>query len=361
MPGGNESAPGHGRKLKMKLQDIAKLAGVSKAAVSLALNNKPGISDVTRKKILKIVEETGYTPSSMVRTDQIHGSSKAFRFLACIKADIVSPQFHATPFFAELIHEIERECRTLGYNMLFSTLKGGSIPKDIETLRNDHSSSGTILLGDNLTPDEVKLISDYEPKLVVINTNFEVLNVECVVMNNMMGAYSAANYLIELGHRNLGYAQGIARINNFEVRRQGFLAALKDGGLELPAANLYTVHSEFGASREQFRDIFSRRSKPLPSAIFCENDYIALDLIKALQDSGLKVPKDVSVVGFDDISHCTIISPELTTVHVEKQEMASLAVKRLLAIIENPDLPRLKTFIDNKLVVRNSCCPQRAE
>lgn len=341
----------------MKLEDIAKLAEVSKAAVSLALNNKPGISDATRQRILKIVKETGYIPSPMVKTEQIYGTAKAFRFLACIKADIVSSQFHATPFFSELIHEVERECRLLGCNLIFSTVQEGSILRDIKAVKNDFSSSGTILLGDNLTPREVQLIAEHEPKLVVINTNFEVLNVECVVMNNMMGAYSAARHLIDQGHRNLGYAQGVARINNFESRRQGFTAALKENGLELSPANVFTVHSEFGASRDQFKELFSQRDQPLPSAVFCENDYIALDLIKALHESGFKVPKDVSVIGFDDISHCTIISPELTTVHVEKHEMASFAVKRLLQIIENPDLPRLKTIIDNQLVIRKSCGP----
>lgn len=353
---GERDPEGRAEFKSMTLEEIAKLAKVSKSTVSLVLNERAGIGKDTRERVLRIMDQVGYTRNRATKNGK---NSRAFRFLAHLKGDIVSDNYQNTPFFSELIHDIEEECSKHDFNIIFTTARGGSVGDKPTPYWDRDVASGTILLGDNVTKEEIRALAERDPRLVVINTSFETLNVEFVLMNNVKGAYDACKYLVSLGHKTIGYAQGIVRIYNFESRKRGFMLALQESGLQLRSEDIFVVHSEFGASNQQFIDILSKRKKDLPSAVFCENDYIAIGLIKALTEARLGVPKDVSVVGFDDISHCRIISPELSTVHVEKKEIASLAVRRLITIVKDTSVPRRKTVLDTSLVVRKSCSAYR--
>lgn len=341
----------------MKISDIAKLANVSKAAVSLALNNKPGISDETRAKILKIVKDTGYLPKCMVKADQYYGKVKSLLFLACTNNDIVSPQYHSAPFFMELIHDLEEQCRTLGYSLSFYTIGPETLTEEIERLSRENASVGTILLGTNLSDKEVVNILKYQPNLVVLDNYLEYSNVDCIVMDNTYGAYTAGSYLIGLGHKNIGYVQSHTRINNFNLRKRGFGAALSEHDISINECNVFSVPPFIESAQTEFKEILRGRKIAMPSALFCENDYIAIGIIKALQESGYKVPDDISVIGFDNISQATIITPELTTIHVDKMKMASLTIKRLVELIESGGHVKTKTCITTELIERKSCAP----
>jgi DNA-binding LacI/PurR family transcriptional regulator len=338
----------------MKIAEIARLANVSKAAVSLALNNKPGISEQTRERVLKIVRDSGYIHRSLVNAEQIYNSTKSIRFLACIHSDVVSPQYHMAPFFTELINGLEKQCRAKGYALIFSSVKIETLAEEIEVLEKEHISGGIILLGTNLTAEEVDVVARFQPNLVILDALLELLNVNSIVMNNIMGAYTAASYLLNLGHRHIGYVQSKNRISNFESRKRGFETALKEKGLEVNSKDLFTVGDTIENAQKEFREIIASVNS-LPTALFCENDYIAVGIIKALQEMSINVPEQVSVIGFDNIPQATIITPELTTIHVEKEKMGALAVKRLIEIIEKKDLAKIKIMIDTQLVERRSC------
>lgn len=328
---------------------------MSKAAVSLALNGKSGVSEETRKRILGIVQETGYIPRSMVKANQIYNTTKYFRFLACIKSDVVSPKYPTAPFFLELIHHIEENCRSLGYSLTFSSVKRATFREEIEKLEKKHPSNGIILLGTNLSSEEVQSVMNCQPKLIVLDACFNILNIDCVVMNNVQGAHTAVAHLIALGHRRIGYVESHTYISNFESRKKGFLDALNEKEITISAKDFFLVTPEIDIVQKEVKQIIIKRNKDLPTALFCENDYIAIGVIKALNEINIKVPDDISVIGFDNIPQATIISPELTTIHVYKDEMAALAVRRLDEIIENSDLPSIKLIIDTRLVERKSC------
>lgn len=341
--------------MKMKMEDIAKLANVSKSAVSLALSGKPGISEETRSKILQIVKENGYLPRAMVRADKKNSVSNTLRFVACTNSGIVLEQFYKQPFFMELIHDIEEQCRARGYSLFFSSVPTEQLEDAIQTMESENESSGMILLGTNLTQGQIEFIARKQPNLVVLDTCFETLNVNFIVMNNVMGAYQAAKHLLELGHRRIGYVESNSRMYNFDSRRRGFLQALEEWNVTLDEAHHFSVSPTVVSSQDDFKQRLLELKGQLPTALFCECDYIAISVIKSCIELGIRIPEELSVIGFDNIHEATIITPELTTVHVEKGTIAELAVSKLLDIVEQEDKVKIKSFIDTHLVIRNSC------
>lgn len=340
----------------IKMKDIASLAGVSKSAVSIALSGKPGISDETRNKILQIVKDTGYVPRSLVKADQLYNPPNAIRFVASTNSGIVQEQYMKQPFFTELLHNLEEQCRTHGYSLLFSAVDMQHFDRDIHQFVKDDSAAGVILLGTNLSREQIRKAAQNQPRMVVLDTCYETLDVNFIVINNSLGAYTAGRYLAELGHKHIGYVQSSLRMYNFDKRKQGFMEALTELGLPMKEADLFHASPMMLAQQHELREQLSSRikqGKPIPTALFCECDYIAISVIKTITELGLRVPQDVSVVGFDNISESAVITPELTTIHVDKEEIASLAVNKIIEL-QNTVKAATKTFVDTRFVERKS-------
>jgi len=339
----------------MKIDDIARLANVSKSAVSLALNGKPGVGPETRDKILKIAQDTGYVQRSQVHAQQVYRTNRFLRLVALTNSGIVLDEFEKQPFFTELIRHIEDQCSSNGYSLLFSSIQGDLLAEEIQRLATDVEASGLILLGTNLTREQVALVSGQIANLVVLDTCHESVSADFVVMNNFMGGYQAARHLIELGHRRIGYVQSKSRMHNFDSRRRGFDAALEEFGLTLAPEHMFTIAPTVVSSQEEFLQSWSGLRGDRPTALFCECDYMAISVIKSAHELGIRVPDELSVIGFDDIAEAEVITPELTTIHVEKETIAALAVERLIRLTEQEGRNlHLKTLVDTSLVVRKS-------
>lgn len=340
----------------MKIDDIAKLANVSKSAVSLALNGKIGVSEKTREKILKIAEEHGYIPRPIIKAEQyFHTNNKILRFVAVTNEGIVTEQFESLPFFMELIKNIDNHTGSSGYSLMVSSINIENLEEEITRLENEQKSSGILLLGTNLTPDQINVVADIQPNLVVLDTCFDTLDINFVVMNNVFGAYQAGKYLINLGHKNIGYVESNIRMYNFNMRKRGFIEALTEENLRVEDHNYFSISPTIIASQDVFTDKIKNNLKNLPTALFCETDYMAISIIKSFMELGIKVPDDISVIGFDNILESRVITPELTTVHVKKDKIALLAVEKLIRIIEKDDTDKIKLLVDTELIVRNSC------
>ena len=161
----------------------------------------------------------------------------------------------------------------------------------------------------------------------------------------------------EIGHRRFGYLASNVRNANFEERQQGFLAALREYGLAIRQEDIFTAAPTLLSSQEELRmqvQQYMQSSRALPSALFCECDYMAISAMKTIAELGMRVPDEVSIVGFDNITEAMIVSPELTTVHVEKERMAQLAVDVLIESLERETSITIKTKVDTRLVVRLS-------
>lgn len=340
----------------MKMEDIAKLAGVSKSAVSFALSGKPGISNETRERVLEIARENGYSPKPRLSANE--GTTKSLTFLVFTNSGIVLEAYYQQPFFRELIHFIEERCRAKGYSLLFSTINMAFFEQEIRTFAEENQSDGVILLGTNLTSVDILEISNrLNPRLVVLDNCFDTLPVHFVGINNRMGAYQAGAHLCKLGHREIGYIASNVHIHNFEERKEGFQEALKAFERQINPEHYFSVAPTMLSSQDHLKaqiKTYLETGRNLPTALFCECDYIAISAMKTLTELGVRIPEDVSIIGFDNITESQIISPELTTIHVEKQRMAHIAVDLVIESIEVGLEITSKIRVDTRFVERRS-------
>ncbi|GLI84686.1 LacI family transcriptional regulator [Rossellomorea marisflavi] len=337
----------------MKIDDIARLAEVSKSAVSLAINGKPGVSQETRDRVLRIAKEYGYNPRP-VSKQQDKKKPKIFRFVACTHTGIVTEHYQSQSFFMELINNIDQSTSSKGYSLIISSVNVASLEQEIIELEKQQSTSGILLLGTNMTEQQIKVVARIQPNLVVLDTFFETLNVNSVVMNNVLGAYQAVEHLLQSGHKRIGYAASTARMYNFDMRQKGFEKHLHEHGLTVDPNHIFNLSPTDVGTQVDVKQSLQNLKGDLPSAIFCECDYMAISMIKTLNELNIRVPEDISVVGFDNILESRIINPELTTIHVKKDRIASLAVEKLIREIDHDEREKMKVFIDTELVVRRS-------
>lgn len=346
----------------MKIEEIAKTLKVSKSTVSLAINNKAGVSKSTREKVLLFVRDSGYISRTMVKSGQEHTFSKTIKLLICVRPEITtSENMISSSFFMELIQGLEKKFSVLGFTLMFSSIDPSNFLEQIKKIEEEHTSIGVVLLGTSLGKEEIQIASQYIHNLVVLDTFFDFMNVNFVVMNNEKGGYDACSYLVNLGHQNIGYVQSPNRIGNFNFRKRGFIRALEENNLNIPKKNFFTVRNEINFAEKDFKEIITNRFSSLPSALFCENDYIAIGVIKALRKIGKKIPDDISVIGFDNVTESIIISPELTTIDVKKSEMGALAAQRMYDIINtfgNSSII-INSIMNTSLIERKSCKPYK--
>lgn len=334
----------------MKLEDIARIAHVSKSAASLALNGKPGVSEETRDAILQIAKDYNYVP--LRKHNKPEEAKLQIRFVACTNEDVITEEYDQLPFFKELLSYLTTEASSHHYRLNTNNLSKENLFQELLSLEEKEASDGIILLGTNLTSVHLAAVNDYFDNIVILDTQCSNLDCNLVTMNNYQGAYSATEHLLELGHKKIGYIKGTPRITNFYDRRRGFKDALKFHHLSpeelpkfyLPAMDIRVLNKNI----EQFRSFVNGLT-----AIFCENDYIAISTIKTLVNLGYRVPEDVSVIGFDDISECRVITPELTTTHVPIKEIAKEAIVMIEKNTSSTEAKK-QVFINTRQVHRDS-------
>lgn len=330
--------------MKYTVKDIAKVANVSPATVSNALNNRKGVSEEIKQIVLKAAKELGYYKENT-------SDRNAIRLLIFKRHGYVVTD---TPFFSSLIEGIEKECRAQGYELLVShiSIMDRDHKETIAGMNNDHSS-GMLLLATEMIQEDLELFSNYRNPLVLLDSCFRYGRFNSVLINNEDAVFRATSYLIENGHKKIGYISSSAYINNFYYRQQGYFDALNQNGVNVKNEYLLSV----GPTMESaYRDMSTllNNNKDIPTAFFADNDTIAFGAMRALKEKGIKIPNDVSIIGFDDMPFCEITSPRLTTVKVYKQEMGSVAVKRLVKLMNERDTLVQKIQIETELVIRDS-------
>ncbi len=224
---------------------------------------------------------------------------------------------------------------------------------------------GGILLVGSVELAIVRLLQETGIPVVLVD-NY-VPQVNCVLGNNFEGAKNAVDYLISMGHRQIAIIGGpstlegpypLNRIHTIERRAEGYRVALTNAGLpvlaELYEAGSLSVESGYTACQRLLA-----RAIPF-TALFCTNDEMAIGALKALREAGLRVPADVSLVGFDDLDHARHLDPALTTVRVDKEMLGAIAVKRLLALMSSPDPVSVSSILEVELVKRDSVCQRGA-
>lgn len=329
------------------VKTIAEKLHISPSTVSLVLNNKPGISAATRQKVFDTLNELGYqdyVPRSTVKPKlSIHFI--LYRKHGKILAD--------TPFFAEVMEGIESQARKYGYNLSISYINGNeNIENQLQNL-SGANCQGIILLATELFKEDLAPFLRLDLPLVVLDSYNETMRVNTVVINNVQGAFEATKYLIENGHRSIGYLHSKTNINNFLERKEGYKKALKSASIPYTSDHVYLLEANLDGSYRDMAKILADNPK-LPTALFCDNDIICIGAVKALKEAHYSIPDDISVIGFDDIPSCQMLEPPLTTVCVPKQSLGVLAVDRLAQMIGETSRVNVKIEVETCLNIRGS-------
>lgn len=338
---------------KLKMEDIARMANVSRSAVSIALNGKAGISQETREKIFKVINENGYEPLRK-RNKKTKQLPVTIHFIIISNNQgMVTQNFQTLPFFNSLISIISNDVSQDGRNLQIDIIDGKNLKSDLEKLVNENKVQAALILATELTRKDVILLDKIIPNVVFIDTCYPDLAMDFVTMDNYQGAYQAGKHIINKGYKRIAYAASNKRIANFEERKRGFYQALYDMDYRIDEQDYFMISpTRLNPDEKEPLELINRVS--LPDAIFCEDDYIAIRLIKEFNLNGIRVPKDVAVMGFDDIYEGTLISPELTTIKVPLEKLVEQVLNQLQSKINDDKWVARKTLITTSVIERNS-------
>lgn len=334
--------------MALTMDDIAKMAKVSKATVSLVINDKPGVSRDTRNRVLALIKKSGYAPLRKRRSDYGHDIGE-ITLLVVSSAGMVRDNFRSLPFFNNLIAALSANIESRVGSLRIISTDSENLAHEIQEIKADRK---VLVLGTDLTEPQAQLINKKIRHVVFLDTYFSSVTTDFVTMDNYQGAQMAGRYIIRQGYQRIGYFASENPMSNFLERRRGFRDVLASAGLAVANDDFYFISPT--ESEPNGLNLSSLSHHNLPPAIFCENDYIALRLIKAAQQAHMRVPDDLAIIGFDDIFAGTVVSPELSTVHVNIKQMATQAVQQLLNQFIVKDWEPQKTLIATKLVPRQS-------
>lgn len=342
------------------LEELARIAGVSKTTVHRALNGTGRISEETRKRIVALAEETGYRPNRLAR---------GLRQSRTGLIGVVVPGIHG-PFYARVLEGLEKELQDVDHRVLL-TLSAGSIKREHELVESllDTRVDGLIIASEDTSPDYYRRLMAQGKPIVFFDRAVPGLSADLVATDHFQGGVLLAEHLMELGYRCpafLSFSNTPTRTGSIEDRWCGFRSVFRNAAiLDYPfvanAKKYLEGHPELDEP-DSFsllcRYAVAGAMEPIVDfpydCVFAQYDHFALAVIDALRASGRRVPEDVAVVGFDNQDFCEYADPALTTVSQPLAEIGALAARRLLQRLEEPHLPAEALRLPPRLIVRRS-------
>jgi len=331
----------------MTAKELAKKLGISAAAVSMALNNRPGVSAETKKKVLAAAKQYGL---DLLQFADKQSDDHTICFILYRRQGAVVGD---TPFFSQLTEGIESECQKSGCKLHISYMqKEDEIKRQLADILH-LGCSGIILLGTEMTREDYIPFSDLNVPLVLLDVYFDKVGHDCILINNVQGAFLATDYLITRTKKQPGYLHSAYSIANFEERADGFYKAIRHHGMSTSKSIVHRLTPNVEGAYADMLELLESGEELAP-CYFADNDWIAIGAMRAFLEKGKKIPDDISIIGFDDIPFASYINPPLTTVHVPKKYMGEMATRRLINIIQTPGQFIVKIEIETQLVPRSS-------
>ena len=330
------------------MKDVAQLAGVSTATVSRALMNPEKVSVSTRKRVETAVLEAGYSPNTLARNLRRNES----KTIITIVPDICDP------YFAEIIRGIEDAAVENDYLVLLDD--SGQQKKRESSFVNlvfTKQADGMLLLGTDHPFDVSKPEQKNLPPMVMACEFAPELELPTVHIDNLTSAFEAVNYLAQLGHKRIAQISGPTTATLCKFRQQGYQQALRRAGVSMNPAYSTVGDFTFEAGAQAVRQLLALPEQP--TAIFCHNDAMAIGAIQEAKKLGLRVPQDLSIVGFDDIQFAQYCDPPLTTISQPRYEIGRQAMLMMLDLLKGNDVQAGSRLLEAKLVVRGSTAPPR--
>lgn len=331
----------------MNIHDVAKKSGLSVVTVSRVINNAGTVREKNRQKVLQAMAELNYQPNAAAQS-LVRGKTGVIGLTITTLND---------SFYDRVIKAANRKLAERGYFLTISIADSDSTGEgDINNfLFQKDRVDGIIVLSPIEEENYVAELQRKQIPFVLLDNQFEHEGVPSVIVNNLKGGYEATKHLIDLGHTRIAHIAGPTLYRSVQERKRGYLQALKEAGLStfLSEDNGFTVNSGYEVTKNWIRD------GSLPTAVFAADDFIALGVIHALTDEGLRVPQDISVVGYDDQVLAAGFFPRLTTVRQPEAQLGSLGVDLLLKKIKGETELQQVTRLDPQLVIRESSAPIR--
>ncbi len=328
------------------MKQVAERARVSTTTVSHVINNTRVVSEDARERVLAVIQELRYIPSAVARSlknDRTH------------TLGMMIPN-NSNPYFAEIIQSLEDACFELGYNIILCNSyddpkKQAAYIRVLMEKRID----GLILVSSGSDEELTRLLADEGIPKVLVDRELDGVSADFIEADHEDGGYQATQYLISLGHRHIACVAGPQNILASAARIKGYQRALREAGLNFnPDYLIYADFTSLGGFNA-FQHLLALPARP--SAIFASNDLMAIGGICAANQVGIRIPDDLSVLGYDDIALASFSTPPLTTIAQPKQAIGRLTAEVLIDRIKHPDVSLRRELIKSKLVVRASTAP----
>lgn len=340
--------------LKVTIQDIATELGLSRNTVSKALNNTGVLADATKDKILQKATEMGYKHFAYINPNVINSKRGENREIALFTCSMPNNSH----FASHLLNTFQEKISEQGYRLSIYMIR----ENELETLSmpSNYNSVSTdaIICIEMFNLEYSKKICELGvPTLfvdTVANTTATQLNADLLYMENHDSIYKIVTNFIEKGIKNIGFAGDIYNCQSFYERWCGYKDALADSKIELTLDNCFIKSDEkpYGDS-DWLSEELSKLIK-LPEVFVCANDFVAIDIMRALKKLDLNVPDDIMICGFDNSAESRIIEPHLTTVHIPSDAMGYIAAEMILSRIEHPDMPYRSMHVKTDIKYRAS-------
>lgn len=331
------------RARRPSIVDVAKACGVVPSTVSNALSGKNYVSDKTRKLVQETADRLGYRANTLARSLRLQRSWSIGLILANI----------SNPFYPEVARGVEDIAAEEDWNVILCNTDYQSRKQDqyLEILLDRHVDG--IILASHPNEHHVRQLRDMDVPFVLLNKGHGLIEGDFVGVDNRHGSALAVDHLYDLGHRRIAYIQGHRESDAADQRYEGFQAAMSRHGLSIDPDHVFSGEFDFVSGEQAVRQFL--KHAPHPSAIVAASDLMAMGAIKALAQNDLRVPDDVSVVGFDDILFAGMPRVGLTTIRIPKWDLGAAAARILLERIQEEVPSEAHTIIEpTELIVRDT-------
>jgi LacI family transcriptional regulator len=332
-------------EITVRIKDVANKAGVSTSTVSRVLNGGKFVREEIKERVNEAIKELRYTPSYFARSLVLQKTN----LIGVIVSDI------ASSFFSTILSSIEDYASKHDYNILVGNISE-DLNKEVKYLNifNEMRVDGIILMHDRVNESIKEFLNKTNIPLVQASSKINGFNFPSVNINDYKAAYDATNYLIKLGHRNIALIGGnMGDISAGLNRYQGYKQALEDNMILVKESYIKYGNYKVQDGYRLMEELLSADIRP--TAVFASSDDMAIGAMNCIIDNGLKVPEDISIIGFDDSNLASVVRPSLTTVHQPIREIGELSIEILIKKINNQEININEIVLNHKLIIRDSC------
>lgn len=331
---------------KLTLEEVAKLAGVSRATVSRVVNSPERVSLKYRERVLKIIKETGYQPNQAARI-LASRRSNIIGLIIPSRADLI----FTDPYFAALITGISRACNTHNYTLALFFQSQQEQDQVYQRALGAGLLDGLIVTADKITDPLIPQIIARRIPAVYVGRPLDKTNTSFVDVDNVAGAYMAVSHLIRLSYQRIATITGPMSSTTSIDRHEGYVKALTERNRPVEDALIVCGDFTQDSGYTAMRQLLPHK----PDAVFAATDTMALGAIQAIREANLTIPDDIAIVGFDDLPPAIIADPPLTTIRQPVNQSGILAVEMLIDLLETgSDMPR-HTILPTDLIIRATC------